>query len=288
MTGFGVATGPVAGGRLQCEIRTVNHRQLNIQVRTPSALQPLEEPLRDLVRSTLTRGAVSVQVRWVEEPARPSAVTVDLERARAVLDAMRRLRDALDLKGEPDLQAVARFPEVMGSQAPPEAETVPAEPVLAVAREALDGVRAMREREGQALTAELRGLLDTINEARAAVEGLAPDRVVRERDRLRAAVAELMDGRPVNEDRLAQEIAHLADKLDIREELVRLATHLGAARGCLARSEPVGRELGFLGQEMLREVNTIGSKANDAAITQQVIAMKGAVDSFREQLENLE
>jgi len=112
--------------------------------------------------------------------------------------------------------------------------------------------------------------------------------VVAERDRLQKAVAALLDGGKLDESRLAQEIALLADRLDISEEIARLGTHLAAARGTLAQSEAVGRQLGFLGQEMLREINTIGSKANDAAIARAVILMKGELEKFREQVENLE
>lgn len=116
----------------------------------------------------------------------------------------------------------------------------------------------------------------------------APGRLVRERDRLRAAVAELLDGRPVDDGRLAQEIAFQADRLDITEELVRLRAHAEAVRAALAADRPAGKQLGFLAQELGREVNTIGSKANDAEITRHVIAMKGELEKFREQLENLE
>jgi uncharacterized protein (TIGR00255 family) len=111
---------------------------------------------------------------------------------------------------------------------------------------------------------------------------------VRERDRLRKSVADLLDGKPVDEQRLAQEIAFLADRLDITEELVRFGAHLAACRRALAGNQPVGKQLGFLAQELGREVNTMGSKGNDAEIVQQVIGMKGELEKFREQLENLE
>jgi uncharacterized protein (TIGR00255 family) len=112
--------------------------------------------------------------------------------------------------------------------------------------------------------------------------------LIRERERLRGAVSELLDGRTIDEGRLAQELAFQADRLDITEELVRFQAHLGAAREALAASRPIGKQLGFLAQELGREVNTMGSKANDAAIAQEVIAMKGELEKFREQLENLE
>jgi uncharacterized protein (TIGR00255 family) len=120
------------------------------------------------------------------------------------------------------------------------------------------------------------------------IQRRAPERLARERDRLRGSVSELLDGRAVDEQRLAQELAFMADKLDITEEMVRFAAHVSACREALAAERPVGKQLGFLAQELGREVNTMGSKANDAEIAQQVIAMKGELEKFREQLENLE
>jgi uncharacterized protein (TIGR00255 family) len=157
-----------------------------------------------------------------------------------------------------------------------------------VVAQAVAECRAMRVREGQALAAELRHRLELLVRASDVIAVRAPERLVRERDRLRAAVAELLDGRAADEGRLAQEIAFQADRLDITEELVRFRAHVAAVREALASERPVGKQLGFLAQELGREVNTMGSKANDAEIAQQVIAMKGELEKFREQLENLE
>ncbi|HYL29838.1 MAG TPA: DUF1732 domain-containing protein, partial [Gemmatimonadales bacterium] len=135
---------------------------------------------------------------------------------------------------------------------------------------------------------ELGHRLDLLEAGGKVVAERAPERLVRERDRLRASVRELLDGRAVDEQRLAQEIAFIADKLDITEELVRFRAHVAAAREALAADRPAGKQLGFLAQELGREVNTMGAKANDPGIAQQVIAMKGELEKFREQLENLE
>ena len=288
MTGYGVADGPLAGGRLQCEIRTVNHRHLNIHVRLPATLQMSEEALRALVRRRLERGHVSVGVRWLEEPEHRSAVGVDLVRARQVVDVLMRLRDELGLDGPIDLTLVARQPEVLTYGEEREVESASGAGLVSIADRALSAVIAMREREGAALTSELSQLLGALDARLTVVRDRAPARVVQERDRLRAAVTELLDNRTVNEERLAQEIAFLAERLDVREEIVRLETHLAAARSALAGTGPVGRELSFLSQEMLREINTIGSKANDAPMAQAVIGMKSELEKFREQIENLE
>ncbi len=287
MTGYGSADGPVRAGRLQVEARTVNHRHLSIQLRLPPDLQGLEAELREFVRQRLERGHVALSARWTEEAARPPAVQVNLERARDVLGALRELKTALALPGDVDLAFVARQPDVLGAttQAVAPATWDEVQPVV---HAALEAVRVMREREGEALAVELHRQLGVLTAQAARVAGRAPQRVVNERDRLRKAVSELLDGRALDEARLAQEIAFLAERLDISEELTRLETHVTACTAALRETGAVGRKLAFLGQEMLREINTIGSKANDAVIAQAVIDMKGELEKFREQVENVE
>jgi uncharacterized protein (TIGR00255 family) len=288
MTGFGTADGPAAGGRLQFEIRTVNHRHLSVQLRLPSSLQPLEEALRERIRARLERGQVSVTSRWVEEPERAREPVVDLARARAVMGALERLRAELALPGEIGLEFVARQPEVMRFDMSGDQPLIDAAEVTDIADRAIAEVVATRDREGEVLSRDLRHRLDLIAAHLETVRARAPTRVVEARDRLRAAVRELLDGADPDPQRLAQEIAFLAERLDVTEEMVRLAAHVVAAREALAGTGAVGRRLGFLAQEMLREINTIGSKANDAAVAQTVIAMKEELERFREQLENLE
>ena len=200
---------------------------------------------------------------------------------------LRELQAALGLSGDVTLELVARQPEVLSttSEAAVEVPWAEVEPIVA---QAAADCRVMRAREGQALATELRHRIELLEHAAEAIARQAPQRLVRERDRLRGAVAELLDGRPVDDTRLAQEIAFQADRLDITEELVRFRAHVAATREALAADRPVGKQLGFLAQELGREVNTMGSKANDAEIAQQVIAMKGELEKFREQLENLE
>jgi uncharacterized protein (TIGR00255 family) len=287
MTGFGAAEGPVAGGRLRVEIRTVNHRHFNLAPKLPGDLGGLEGELRERLRREFDRGHVAVQVRWTESPERTGGVAVDLDRARVVASRLRELQAALGLGGEVTLELVARQPDVLSttSEAAGDVPWAEVEPVVAMA--AVE-CRAMRAREGEALAVELRHRLDLLERAGEAVARRAPERLVRERDRLRVAVAELLDGRAADETRLAQEIAFQADRFDITEELVRFRAHLAAVREALAADRPAGKQLGFLAQELGREVNTMGAKANDAEIAQQVIAMKGELEKFREQLENLE
>jgi uncharacterized protein (TIGR00255 family) len=287
MTGFGAAEGPVAGGRLRIEIRTVNHRFFNFAPKLPGDLSALEGELRERLRRDLERGHVAVYARWVESASAEDGLRVDLERARLVTAQLQELRDTLQLAGDVTLELVARQPAVLTTDAAerPEITWDAVEPIVGAAAAEC---RAMRQREGEALASELRHRLDLLAAGGEAVAKAAPQRLLRERDRLRASVGELLDGRSLDETRLAQEIALLADRLDITEEVVRFRAHIAAARAALVADKPVGKHLGFLAQELGREVNTMGSKANDAAIVQQVIAMKGELEKVREQLENLE
>ncbi len=287
MTGFGSAEGNVLGGRLSIEIRSVNHRYYNPQLKLPFELGGVEGPLRERLRQLLERGHVTVSARWIEAPQRDGAVAVDLTRARQLVAAAKELKKRLKLKGEVDLAFVARQPEVLTPHQDGVATAQWSE-VDPIAERAVRELLAMREREGAALAAELGGRLRALETGAATIERRAPERLTAELARLKKAVAELAAGVQVDEQRLALEIALMADRVDITEELVRLRTHLAACGEALASDGAVGKQLGFLGQELLREVNTIGSKANDAGITQTVITMKGELEKFREQLDNLE
>ncbi|MGE0441493.1 MAG: YicC/YloC family endoribonuclease [Gemmatimonadales bacterium] len=285
MTGYGAAEGGVAGGVLRVELRSVNHRYLNLSFKAPGDLSALESEVRERLRRDFERGHFTVSLRWLEEPAAAAGLRVDPAGAEA---ALRRLRDleALSQLGGLSLELLARQPDVFTSAA--EAAAAGWSEVEPVLVSAMAEMTAARRREGEVLGQELGSRLESIREHAAAVARRAPERLPRERDRLRAAVEQLLDGRRVDEDRLAQELAFLADKLDITEELVRLEAHLAAALDALAGEKAVGKQLGFLAQEIGREVNTIGSKANDAAMQHLAVEMKGELERFREQLENLE
>ena len=286
MTGFGAAEGTVAGGRLRLEIRTVNHRYFNSQLKLPFDLSSLEGELRERLRALMERGHVAVTARWLESPPAADNVTIDLDRARSVLGALKRLKKSLRLKGTPDLAFVARLPDVMGVSS--NGTSITWADIQPIVERAGADVRAMREREGRALVADLSARLDGLEAGADVIASRAPERLTAELARLQKNVATLAAGSNVDPQRLAVEVALLADRVDISEELVRFRTHLAACREVLRSDAAVGKQLGFLAQELLRETNTMGSKANDAAITQAVIAMKGELERFREQLENVE
>jgi len=237
---------------------------------------------------------VAVTARWLEAPAVEQEIEIDVARARRLLAAFKKLKKQLKLKGELDLAFVARQADVLvvrngsGERVDPPVSWDGVRPIV---ERAAQEVLAMREREGAALAAELLGRLDTLERHALVIEGRVPVRLAAEVERLQKAVGELVQGATIDPQRVALEVALMADRMDITEELVRFRTHLAACRGALrgeGAAGGVGKQLGFLSQELLREINTMGSKANDAVITQAVIALKGDLERFREQLENLE
>lgn len=285
MTGFGAAEGDVAGRRARVEIRTVNHRFFNLAARLPGELAGAEAELREALRREFERGHINVQVRWVDDL--PAMAGIDTERAGAVVAALRGLQERFGLGGEVTVELVARQADVFGLRRGDE-QAVPWTALAGVVSAAAAECRVARQREGAALADELVQRLQALEAASARIADQAPQRLVRERERLAANVRQLLDGRNCDESRLAAELAIAADRLDITEELVRFRAHLAAARQALESERPVGKQLGFLAQELGREVNTMGSKANDASIAQEVVAMKGELEKVREQLENLE
>jgi uncharacterized protein (TIGR00255 family) len=288
MTGFGTAEGRLASGTARVEIRSVNHRFFTLTLKAPNEVLALEPEIRERLRRDLERGHLTVTVRLPEGAGRSGPIVrLDVDRAREAMARLRELKTAVGLNGEITLELVARQPDVFAVVETDGAPVDWAALEEVVARAGAE-CRAMREREGAVLARDLAERAARIEELRREVERQAPARLARERDRLRAQVAELLDRQPVDEARLSQELAFLADRLDLSEELVRLAAHLRASTEALAADRPVGKQLGFLAQEIGREINTIGAKANDAAIQHAVVEMKGELERFREQLENLE
>jgi len=291
MTGFGEAERNLDVGSLRVQIRTVNHRYLNIQIRSPEGLERVQGMIEGVLRERFARGHISVRISLDTMSQDESAgVPVDVDRARAYRDALRNLQNELGLEGSVDVGLLAGFRDVFQPPDPGTPDLDPKE-VAALVGEAADQVLSMRREEGVRLAEDLTARLDAMEKGLAAIKRRAPERLLAERDRLREAVRGLLDGdAPVDEERIAREIAHLAERWDIHEECVRLRSHLAMFRDTLeaGSTEGVGKRFGFISQEILREVNTLGSKANDAAIVALVVTLKEEVERLREQLENVE
>ncbi|MDE3216567.1 MAG: YicC family protein [Gemmatimonadota bacterium] len=289
MTGFGSAEGAVGGARVAVEVRSVNHRFFNPSIKLPNALARWEGEVREAVRRGIGRGAVTVSARL--EVAETPAVAIDETRFGNYVVRLRELQRRYDLPSDAlDLAAILRLPDVVSaSGAEPMAEATPDE-LVAVVDRAVAALTAMREAEGARLAEYLDERLRVVEAALDRIAARAPQRLVEQRDRLRASVQELAGGVALDGGRLEQEIAILADRLDVSEELSRFRAHVAAFRDTLRAPKPdgVGKRLGFLLQEMLREANTTGSKGNDTAVVSDVVQIKEELERIREQVENLE
>jgi uncharacterized protein (TIGR00255 family) len=292
MTGFGAADGEVGGARVSVEIRSVNHRFFSPSIKLPGALARWEGEVRDAMRRGVTRGHVTLSARFERDEVEGSmTLPIDESRFASYVGQLRALQQRYELQDTLDVAAILRLPDVFVAGAAREELTADAAPQLvAIVERAVEALLAMRATEGARLVTYLDERLSLIESALSRIAVRAPERVTEQRDRLRTAVVELTDGLAVNEVRLAQEIAFLADRLDVQEELSRFSAHIDAFRAALASAQPdgVGKRLGFLLQEMLREANTTGSKGNDAAIVADVLLVKEELERIREQVENLE
>lgn len=287
MTGFGHAEGAVGGVRAIVEARTVNHRFFTATIKLPSVFSRWEADVRDAMRSAVSRGHVTLSVRI--ERTYESSASINQERFAAAVQELRKLQERHSLEGSVDIATVLRMPDVISSAREEEELGTPAE-LLVVVQQALLGLNVSRQAEGGRLAVVLEQRLQLVEAAVARIVARAPQRLVAHRDRLRTAVRDLADGIALDEQRLAQEIALLADRLDIAEEADRFRSHITAFRQALANGtgEAAGKRLGFLLQEMLREANTTGSKGADAEILHEVVSIKEELERIREQVENLE
>ncbi len=294
MTGFGAAEGRVGDLRVSVELRTVNHRFFTPAIKLPGALARWEGDVREALRARVARGHVTLFARAERDSGgTPGGLRVDDARLDAYLDAHERMTRRRGAHGVTvDFAGLLRLPGVLveeGADDEPAAEGS-ADELVAIVVEAARALTAMRAAEGARLADVLRDRVAVMEAAYARIAARAPARLVEQRDRLRAAVRELTEGVAVDEGRLAQEIAVLADRLDVSEEIDRFRAHVAAFRALLddAGAEPVGKRLGFLLQEMLREANTTGSKANDAPMLADVVTVKEELERVREQVENVE
>ncbi|UCF19333.1 MAG: YicC family protein [Gemmatimonadota bacterium] len=289
MTGFGEVERQTASGQISVQVRTVNHRHFHAHFRMPLAAERWESELTQILRGRIARGHVHYRLGFQLGPGGTPLIQLDHDRLSAYLAAFDEIKRRHGLAGDPDLGLVARLGDVFQAGAE-EPEQLAFEDVVEATRAAIDRVIEVRETEGKTLAADLLGATAEMRQALDAIVERAPGRLIDERDRLRAAVADLASEVTVEEERLAREIAWLAERWDINEEVVRLGSHIEQFEALLKSesTEPVGKRLGFWIQEMHREANTIGSKANDTVIAGLVVEIKTGIERLREQVENVE
>ncbi len=288
MTGYGSAERATQEGQLTAEIRSVNHRYCEISLRLPRAVAGLESRVRQLLTERLSRGKITLSVTWEGFEGDGGRIRVDHEVVRQYLSTALELKEKYNLPGEIDVQGLLEFPEVITRERVKEDEEALWALLQAVLEAAIANMAQMKEREGQSLQQEFTKRLAKIEELVAQAEVRAPLRPAEAQERMLARLKPLLDSVPVDPVRLAQEIAFLAERLDCTEECVRLRAHLSQFRRLFDDPEPAGRKLNFLLQEMNREVNTLGSKGNDPALSELVIDLKDEVEKVREQVANVE
>lgn len=287
MTGYGRGTCEVAGRRLVVELRSLNHRFLEVKLRLPWADAAIDMHVTQAIRARLDRGVVTVSVRD-EGGGAAQTVQVDLELGRGYHSALERLRQTLGLSEPVTLELVATQPGVLTvGEALPDAEGLWAalKPGLEAA---LTALIAARTREGEAMAADVRARLSTIERLAGEMRELTRDAPEQLRRRLQERLERALGSNELDRQRLAQEVAILADKVDVAEELTRLQAHFAELRRLFAQDGPCGRRLDFLTQEINREINTIGSKTQSAPVAAKVVDAKAELERLREQIQNIE
>lgn len=288
MTGYGRAEAVCQNKSIIVEAKSVNHRFLEIVLRTPSALFPLELEYKKKISEKFKRGRIEVFIKLEGEGADISKVNLNLEVARDYFNVLNRLNAEFNLQSPVTVQTLVGFRDIFS---PPTETNLDDEflcQVEKVFREALDILACMRQEEGLTLFQDMEMRLKEIAGILENVKSRAPLVVVEYQKRLSERVKELTEGYVLDDTRLAQEVAFMADRTDITEEIVRMNSHIGQFEALLQSEGTEGRKIDFLLQEMNREINTIGSKVGDVAITRHVIEVKSELGKLREQAQNIE
>ncbi|MGB9698305.1 MAG: YicC/YloC family endoribonuclease [Thermodesulfobacteriota bacterium] len=288
MTGYGRAEWKDEDKQVEVEIKSFNHRYCDVQVHLPRRLNSFEGQVRQLVKQRVSRGRIEVFVQIDDAALAEQKLEVDLELAKDYLLGLRTLQEKLGIPGEINLEIFINFREIF-TRKEVEADLEKEWAILqATIEEALTSLDRMRQEEGTILAQDFQQRLQTVAEFVRQIEERVPLALKNYQQRLRQKVQEFCPGAEVDEARLAQEIAYLAERSDISEELVRMKSHLHQFREMLERAEPMGRKLEFILQEINREANTIAAKASDAETAQLVVEIKSELEKMREQVQNVE
>lgn len=288
MTGFGRAEAETDGRKITIEIKTVNHRFLDINIRIPRTLLFAEELIRKTIKDRLERGRVDVFVNYTSLDDESKKATADLGFIRSYLAAARQAALEFGLEDDLKLSDVISIPDAIVIEESPEDEEKQKALVSGALNSALAVLTDMRRREGEQLKSNIMECLSELDRIKTSIDA-KKDGVPKEyAEKLKQRIADLTGGTGLDEARFNTEVAYMADKADITEEVVRLATHISQFRVAVSDKAAVGRKLDFMVQEMNRELNTIGSKSQDMYITNAVIEGKSVVEKIREQVQNIE
>ena len=288
MTGFGRAEGETTLGKVVVESRSVNHRYCDINTKLPKRLSLFENRIKEIIRSQVSRGRIDVSIRLDTVGEEKVQLSVDLELAQQYYRVLQDLREKLKLKDEITLNLLAGTKDLITAKE----ESGDIEPywqeILPILKQSFKNMDDMKRLEGESLTKDLQERLEHISQQLQLIKQQFPSHLKATLSRLHERLRSLLEGMEIDPSRFQQEIAFLAERTDITEEIVRAESHLAQFSSLLERDEPVGRKMDFLLQEIHREVNTVSAKANDAEISQRAVEMKSELEKIREQVQNIE
>ena len=288
MTGYGRAVETLNGREFTVEIRSVNNRYLDCAVKVPRTYIFVEDAVKTRVQKAVSRGKVDVFITIDAVAADETLVAVNEPLARGYYEALTKLKSMFALEGELSAAVLSKFPEVLTvTRAEEDLDSVAGD-ICTVLDDALAAYNAMRTLEGEKLAEDIAGRVTTIETVVGRVEERSPQTVAAYREKLLLRMQEVLQSTAIDESRILTEAAIFADKIAVDEETVRLRSHIAQLRTMLESTQPIGRKLDFLIQEVNRECNTIGSKCNDLTIAQDVVNMKAEVEKIREQIQNIE
>jgi len=288
MTGFGRGEGETTLGKVFVESRSVNHRYCDINVKLPRRLAPFETRIKELVRSHVSRGRIDISVKVDAMGEERAQLSVDFHLAEQYYRALQSLKEKLRLKDKITLGLLAGAKDLITAKEEPTDLEPYWQEIVPILKRSFQDMDEMKRSEGEALAKDLHQRLQRIAQQLEGIKGQYSSRLDAYQNRLAERLRSLLGGVEVDSFRFQQEIAILAERTDITEEIVRAESHLGQFLTLLEADEPVGRKMDFLLQEINREVNTVSSKANDAEISQRAIEIKGELEKIREQVQNLE
>jgi len=288
MTGYGKSTLEINSRKYQVEIKSLNHRYLDISIRMPKQLSYLEETIKQQISSKISRGKIDVFISWENNSIEGRTIKINTALAKAYIEELRKLAEEENLSDNIEVNDIARYPDVLIVQENQEDETIKNE-IIEVVNKAVKNLVEMKQNEGIKIAEDLQKRLDYIQEEVNKVKefstGLINEYIVKLEERIKEL---LPNNQEIDKNRLMQEIVIYADKCSIEEEVTRLNSHIGQFKEFLKSDETVGKKLDFIIQEMNRETNTIGSKSNNLNITNGVIDMKTEIENLREQVQNIE
>lgn len=286
MTGYGQGSASGETFSVSIDMRSVNNRNLDIHWRSPQELASLEIPLKKQIQSVISRGRVDVTINFTQ--TNPVEYEINRSLVQGYVEALRTIRDEFGLSGEPDLPTIARLPNVLIAKSSHGLTDEVVQGIEQALTQAIGSLIAMRAVEGHQLQKEILARIDGIESQLAIIEANVEGVVDAYREKLKKRLAEILEKKVVDETRLAQEVAYLAERSDITEEIARLRSHISQLRELVGGEDEIGKKLDFLLQETNREANTILSKSAELAICDAAIAIKTEVEKLREQAQNVE